>query len=135
MADLTPKQRADKMRQIADLMQEVDLKAVGRGMIRDIADELDPPDPLAGLTGDQWVEVDYHPNGAGYGEIVRVRSARSAIVPPRLIRVVPDGDVREVLVIPVGEARERSQDSGRCVCGPARLIDRALDKHDERWSS
>lgn len=131
MTDLTDKQRAEKMRQVADL-----LEALGSGSSADMwrlsAERIDPPDPYAGLDDDQWVEVE--PRGHGNGAVVSVKVARAHDRNVwALARVVPDGDARTHVVIEDCDIQEALEDDRECA--PRELLEAALGEHERRWSS
>lgn len=124
---LTDKQRAQVLRDLAESTwgkASTDKYA----WLHDRADELDPPDPLAGLPDDQWVEVGHVKTGRC---VMRVSAARLYGECVKLVRVVPDGDAREVLVIPAEEALEALNPGHHAW----NLLSDALAEHEARWSS
>lgn len=126
--NLTDKERAAKMRQAAALMTAAGYDGHA-GCWEARADKLDPPDPFAHLDDDQWVEVEHR--SGGFKGIMPVSEARDHRLSYAVIRALPEGDAREVLVIPVETAREHlglPEDAWD-------LVRSTLAAHKARWSS
>lgn len=133
MTDLNDQEYAEVLRLELD---RAGLRTTGHAVtdyLRMRISELDPPDPYAGLNRVRWVEIE---DGYGTRRVTHVRGARESHPDWSLVRVVPDGDARDVLVIPVKQVRGKVRYAHTSDQAAAhQLLSDALAEHNERWSS